>query len=251
MTRTLDLDTLTLKSGAHSNLAEGTCVMEAVAYIAGEKWTDHPQCASPVIAAFLRSWNDSLADDDRQQLKAYIPRLLDSRGTPEQEERRSWMALDWLARAQAATWLRLAKLDTHADAITALPELIDPATCKAAQPTLAAAGAAAGAAARAAALAAAGAAARAAAGAAAGDAALAAAGAAALAAAGAAALAAALAAAGAAAGAAALAAAGAAAGAAALAAAGAAARDALAPTVTTLQASAHELLDRMLAVTGN
>ncbi len=45
---------LTIASGVHS--PDGAmCVMEAVAVVAGEKWSDHPQCASPVISAFLRS----------------------------------------------------------------------------------------------------------------------------------------------------------------------------------------------------
>jgi len=35
------------------------CVMEAVAYITGEPWTDQPEGACPVIGAFMRSWNNS------------------------------------------------------------------------------------------------------------------------------------------------------------------------------------------------
>lgn len=50
----LDLDTLTLHAGRHSP-GDEMCVMEAVAYIAGEPWSDHPECACPVIATFLRT----------------------------------------------------------------------------------------------------------------------------------------------------------------------------------------------------
>lgn len=49
---------LSLKSGSHKAPNNGlvdACVMEAVAYVAGEKWSDHPGCACPVISAFLRS----------------------------------------------------------------------------------------------------------------------------------------------------------------------------------------------------
>ena len=50
-----------LRYGAHKkNDNANWCAMEAVAYIAGEPWSDSPQCASPVIAAFMRAWNDSL-----------------------------------------------------------------------------------------------------------------------------------------------------------------------------------------------
>ena len=73
MNRTLDLDSLTLLTGSHGpNDAQRMCVMEAVAYVAGEDWSDHPACASPVIGAFLRSWNDTLNNEDRQQFKPYI-----------------------------------------------------------------------------------------------------------------------------------------------------------------------------------
>src|SRR5690554_3909372 len=81
----LDLDTLTLAAGSHYP-GDEMCVMEAVAFVAGEEWSDGPECASPVIGAFMRAWNDSLDDDDRQELKRYILRLVGSKGTAEQEE---------------------------------------------------------------------------------------------------------------------------------------------------------------------
>ena len=269
------IETLVLAEGAHEPPTNGVvdaCIMEAVAWVAGEPWSDHPACASQVIGAFLRSWNDTLPDDARQTLKPYVARLVGSAGTTEQEDARAWMALDWLVRTYAPAWLRLAGLTAQADTLAGLGEFMAGMDVPAIRPTINAvrmdadaagdaawdaAGAAAGAAARDAAWdaawAAAGAAARAAAGAAAWDAAGDAAWAAAGAAAGAAARDAAWDAAWAAAGAAARAAAGAAArdaaGDAAWAAARAAARERLAPTVTELQTAAHGLVDRMLAVT--
>jgi hypothetical protein len=247
--RLAELDGLMLTKGAHSSWEEGACVMEAVAYVAGEPFSDHPKCASPVIAAFLRSWNDDLDDETRQRLKPYIPRLVGTKGTKRQEEKRAWMATDWLARECAPAFLRLAGLTEHAEALEGLAALTTTKRAEKAQPTLAAAGDAAWAATRDAALAAAGDAAWAAAG----DAARAATRDAALAAAGDAARAAAGDAAGAAARvatrAAAWAAAGRSSGAAARAAAWAAADEALAPTVSMLQESTFDLLDRMIAVT--
>ena len=268
----LDLDKVRLQSGAHDNPKQGMCVMEAVAYIAREAHSDHPECVSPVIGTFLRSWNDSLGDVDRQKLKALIPVVLDTRSTADDEERRSWMLLDWLVREHTPAWLRLAGLNDHADRLAGLPRFKAGMDAPAIRPTINAVrkdADAAGAAARDAAGAAAGAAAWDAAGAAAGaaawdaardaawDAAWAAAWDAAWAAAWAAASAAARDAAGAAAGAAASAAARDAAGAAARAAAwaaasaaawdavGAAARAALRPTVEQLQVSALALVERM------
>ena len=238
---TLDLDAVTLAAGGHLPDSDAMCVMEAVAMLAGESWSDHPQCASPVLGAFLRSWNDALPDDERQQLKQYIARLVGSKGTDDQEIERSWLATDWMVRVQAPAWLRLAGLTEQADVLAGM-QPVNRETSPSILPALKAVRSDA-AAARDAALVAAWDAAAAAAKDAAGDAAWAAARDAARDAAGAAARDAARAAA--------WAAARAAAAAAAAAAAWDAAWDALAPTKVELQADAHRLVDRMLAVTGN
>jgi hypothetical protein len=181
------LDTLTLQSGAHDgDVPTEMCVMEAVAYIAGEPWSDHPICACPVISTFLRSWNDSLpCDADRDRLlKPLVLQLIDTRSTPLVEEKRSYLALDWLIRVFTPRWLDLVPaLAPHGAALRNLTEIADMAGAVAAgervRPARDAAGdaarAAAGDAARDAAWAAAGDAARAAARAAAWDAARAAA----------------------------------------------------------------------------
>jgi hypothetical protein len=226
----IDVDSLVLARGQHVSPTAGMCVMEAVAYVAGEPFTDMPECASPVLGEFLRSWNDAFDDTTRQTLKPYIPRLVGSRGTAEQEDARAWLAFDWLVRTYTPVWLRLAGLDVAAATLAALPEFEagrdDPvSTMDAARRAAAAAGDAAWDAAWDAAGDAARDAAEAAAGAAAWDAAWDAA----------------------------RDAAGAAAGDAAEAnawdAAWAAAADVLRPTVVELQASAHHLIDRMLAIT--
>ena len=56
---------LVLLVGSHDEAQFGRemCVMEAVAFVAGEPHSDTPTCACPVISAFLRSWNDSIPDD--------------------------------------------------------------------------------------------------------------------------------------------------------------------------------------------
>jgi hypothetical protein len=129
------------------------CVMEAVAYVAGEPWSDAPTCASPVIAAFLRSWNDALSGADRTRLlRPLIPRLVGSAASREVEERRSYMALDWLIREHTPAWLDLIPaLAPHAAALRALSPIADLEAARAANATVTAAGAAARAAARAAA----------------------------------------------------------------------------------------------------
>ena len=113
------LDTLHLNAGAGDDL-DTACVMQAVAYIAGEPWSDHPECACPVITAFMISWNDGSTDEQRQELKRYIPLLVGSRSTPEVEARRGRLASDWLIRTFTPAWLRLAGLSDHAKRIEAL-----------------------------------------------------------------------------------------------------------------------------------
>jgi hypothetical protein len=241
----IDLDALTLYSGAHKAASKKMCILEAVAYVAGEPWSDHPECASKVIGAFLRSWNDTLDDDTRNRLlKPYVLKLVGTVGTSEQESVRAWMCLDWLVRTYTPAWLRTAGLHDQADLLVGLPEFkagMDvpsvKSTITAVRQDAHAAGAAAGAAAWDAAWDAAGAAAW--------DAAWDAAGAAAGAAAGDAAWAAAWDAARDAAWAAAWDAARAAAGDAAW----DAARERLQPGVDELQTSALDLVDRMVAVT--
>jgi hypothetical protein len=118
----LDLDSLALDKGAHDPGA-AMCVMEAVAYVAGEEWSDHPKCASPVISAFMRSWNDALPEADRNRLlKPYVLRLVGTAATAEVEEVRAWMCLDWLVRVHTPAWLRLAGLSEQADRLAGLPE---------------------------------------------------------------------------------------------------------------------------------
>jgi hypothetical protein len=209
------IDTIHLLEGSHDGEdATQMCVMEAVAYVAGEPWSDHPACACPVISAFLRSWNDSLPSDaDRDRLlKPLVLQLIDTKSTAAVEERRSYLALDWLVRVFTSKWLDLVpSLAPHSKALRDLEEIADLAGASAASASVSAAGDAAGAAAMAAAWDAAWDAAGASAGAAAWDAA----------------------------------------GASAWAAAGAAARDAagkfLKPTTEWLQASALDLVARMIA----
>jgi hypothetical protein len=117
-----------LGEGSHSSLEDGMCAMEAVSYVAGEPWSDAPQCACPVIAAFVRAWNDGLPSDaDRDRLlKPLIPRIVGTRSTPHVEERRAYLALDWLVRVYTPAWLDLVEsLRPHAQALRDLPEITD------------------------------------------------------------------------------------------------------------------------------
>ena len=230
---TKDWRQVILKAGFHKPDSE-MCLLEAVAWYSGEPWSDKPACVSPTLAAFGRAWNDGMrSDEEREQLKQYIPMLI---GTVDssKESVRGFMAMDWLCRVYLVAWLRLVHLDAPAQALIDHPAVVDYQTMASVSPIVNAAWAAAWAAA-----------ARDA-DTAAWDAAKAATTAAGAAAAAKAATAAARAAA-AAAKAAAKAAAAAARAAAMAAAAGAAAGAALEPTVRELQESAHQLFQNMIA----
>jgi hypothetical protein len=112
----------------HESIEQGLCVMEAVSYVAGEPWSDAPKCACPVISVFLRSWNDGLPSDAERDrlLKPLISQLVDTKSTKEVEERRSYLALDWLVRVYTPKWLDLVpSLASHAKALRDLEEIAD------------------------------------------------------------------------------------------------------------------------------
>ena len=130
------IQTLHLKVGSHDNEKE-FCVMEAVAYVAGEKWSDAPECACPVIGAFLRAWNDGLETDELRDelLKPLIPRLVGTKN-PDLEEKRAMMAADWLVRVHTPAWLRLAGLTAQAERLAGLPEITSMAQVPSIKPTI-------------------------------------------------------------------------------------------------------------------
>ena len=132
----MNLDpTIVLYRGSH-NAGNEMCAMEAVAFVAGEAWSDHPACASEVIGRFLRCWNDDLNADGRQILLPYIRRIVGTRAGPEIERQRQWMCTDWLVRVHAPAWLEAAGLTEQANALRELPEIVGVVTLDGALPTI-------------------------------------------------------------------------------------------------------------------
>ena len=50
--------------------------MEFASYLAGEKWSDHPACTHPVLAALARDVNDLASDATRSTFTTLIPRVV-------------------------------------------------------------------------------------------------------------------------------------------------------------------------------
>lgn len=125
-----------LLKGSHSARAKGVCAMELVAWMAGEPHSDHPACASRVITAFVINLNDVLGETTRQRLKPFLPRIVGTRGSEELEQRRGWMAADWLIRVRTPAWLDLAGLKEQAAALRSLPEITDVDRVLSSQPAI-------------------------------------------------------------------------------------------------------------------
>src|SRR4051794_20471668 len=59
-----------LARGRHASPAAGVCAMELTSMVAHEPFSDRSPSISPTIGAFLRTYNDGLSDDRRQDLYA-------------------------------------------------------------------------------------------------------------------------------------------------------------------------------------
>ncbi|HEY8527534.1 MAG TPA: hypothetical protein VIL48_21400 [Acidimicrobiales bacterium] len=50
--------------------------MEMASYLAGERWSDHPSCTHPLLAALARLVNDHTSDAGRNQLLDLVPSVI-------------------------------------------------------------------------------------------------------------------------------------------------------------------------------
>jgi hypothetical protein len=113
-----------LSKGSHPTPDAGRCAMEWVAFLAGEPHTDQPVCVSDVLKRFCIDFNDALDDENRQKLRPYLARTIGTAGDG-QDRRRAFMCLDWIVRTYTPAWLSLAGLDDDARALRQLPEIVD------------------------------------------------------------------------------------------------------------------------------
>lgn len=65
-----------LSAGRHRNAARGACFMEYASFLAGERWSDHPACTHPQLAALARDVNDLTSAAGRSRLVPLIPRVV-------------------------------------------------------------------------------------------------------------------------------------------------------------------------------
>ena len=122
----MNIEGVVLRDGAHKE-RDAFCVMELVAYINGEAWTDTPVCSPTMITQFLRSWNDRCTHVTRQRLKEVVPHFIGCDPHPRWDEQRLYMFMDLALRQHCGTWLRVLDYETS------IPEIVDEASSEAAR----------------------------------------------------------------------------------------------------------------------
>jgi hypothetical protein len=118
-----------LAYGTHATPEDGRCAMEWVSFLAGEPHSDDPSSVSPVLRAYCTTLNDTLEDGPRQVLRPYLARTIGTAGDGLDGER-SWMAVDWMIRTYAPRWLATAGLPAAAQRVAQLREVGDSSTLR-------------------------------------------------------------------------------------------------------------------------
>lgn len=121
-----------LKKGSHPARADGMCAMEMVAWLAGEEHSDEPQCACPVIAAFVRAINDALPDDAAREhyLRPLVPKLVNTARSRGVELRRGYLVADTVTRTLVPLHLEAEGLRLETLLLRALPPITDGDTAR-------------------------------------------------------------------------------------------------------------------------
>ena len=122
---------ITLDYGSHDTFDGGHCALEVVAWLADEGHTDAPVSVSPVLRRFTISLNDNWSQEQRQKLIPFLPRMVGTAGDG-QDKARSYLALDWLIRIYTPAWLDLAGLTVEAQELRDLRRIVDMVTAEAA-----------------------------------------------------------------------------------------------------------------------
>jgi hypothetical protein len=82
--------------------------MELASMLAGEPFTDEPRSVCPVVAGFLRSYNDGVGDEPRQDLYRFAALAVGTRADSDVLERRNALCLDavrgWHLRLRRLPW---------------------------------------------------------------------------------------------------------------------------------------------------
>jgi hypothetical protein len=135
--------TVRLARGRHASRSAGVCVMELASMLAHEPFSDRARSISPTLGAFLRTYNDGLDDDRRQDLYPVAAAVVGTAARRSVERERISRCLAFarehgvrragrraalgLATPEAAgAWAACAALDSqvHAEALALIDELV-------------------------------------------------------------------------------------------------------------------------------
>lgn len=119
-----------LERGGHGSPDKGLCVMEAVAWVAGEPHSAHPACACPVVGALLRPLSDWMPDEQRQRLLPFVVEIAGSRGGLDVEVGRAFIAADWAVRRLAPMAMDAVGREDVADRLRAVDPVRDRETAE-------------------------------------------------------------------------------------------------------------------------
>ena len=86
--------TVKLGKGRHASPHDGVCVMELASMLAGEPFSDHPRTVCPVIGSFLRTYNDAIDDERRQDLYGYASKVVGSTSSEAVQQLRAYCLID-------------------------------------------------------------------------------------------------------------------------------------------------------------
>lgn len=76
-----------IEKSSHDSPQEGTCIMEAIAYITDQPFSDEPVCVAPTLRDTFIIINDNIDDDKlRNRLKKFVPQIMETRGTKVDDE---------------------------------------------------------------------------------------------------------------------------------------------------------------------
>jgi hypothetical protein len=95
--RCVSHQTVRLARGKHTSPERGACVMELSSMLADEPFSDRPQSVCPIVASFLRAYNDALDDEHRQDLYRFASDCIDTRGPRALERARAARCLSAIA----------------------------------------------------------------------------------------------------------------------------------------------------------
>ena len=138
----VEMTDYTLTYGKHDTRDEGMCLMEAVAYLAGEPHTDEPACACPILTAYAVRVNDAMGKGSygdalrARYLHDLAPMLVGSKSTPEVEQARLYVLADHAVRVFAPLALESIGLNDEAARLRTIGAVVDKqSVAKAAQHT--------------------------------------------------------------------------------------------------------------------